>query len=265
MAKRFFIYDNDGNPSSQSFTPEEVKAKQLSPDTIVCPEFGRPGKMEEFAELKSWAPPIIHQPPVKSFIKNRPIVFWLIGILILIGGGTSLFIMYGKSSRKEANNACLDFKKSLQNTSDSLFTIKETLLPQIEEKEREIDYYNTKILEQRNKVINLTNKIPMYENLKQQEAAARDRAAAEWCILQDCIDRRAATVQRHNNTISTYDNYITSIRSEAQQIEQVLIPDLKRKLQSEETNITVSKTKLSEIENEIKNINIKLSNPCEDL
>ena len=59
MSKKYFLYDEQGNPSDKSFTIEELVDMKLTGEHYVCPELGTPTQIKSIAELKQviWQPP----------------------------------------------------------------------------------------------------------------------------------------------------------------------------------------------------------------
>lgn len=59
MAKKYFLYDEQGNPSDKSYTIDELADMKLTGEHYVCPELGSPTQIKSIPELKQliWQPP----------------------------------------------------------------------------------------------------------------------------------------------------------------------------------------------------------------
>ena len=264
MEKKFYIYDDQGNPSSQGFTADEIKGKGLNPNTIVCPEFGQPNKVSDFQELAGWAPPKLDEKKRKSILSGKARTYVMAAAVAVSGGGGAMYVYEKQAEKEETMSKCFENRRRLEIRRDSLATAQQTLNTQIEENERDINRINSEITEFRNKAINLSNEIPVIEGQKQQTILNRDKAAGEYCILQTCIDRRAATVARFNNSITSYNSTIASYRTEIQQIEQINIPELERRVARENTEITQYRTSITELGAEARTVTSALAIRCED-
>ena len=59
MSKKYYLYDKQGNPSTKSYTIQELEDMKLTGEHYVCPELGAPAQIKSIPELKQviWQPP----------------------------------------------------------------------------------------------------------------------------------------------------------------------------------------------------------------
>lgn len=264
MNTKFYIYDEKGNPSAVPFYAEEIINMGLPPDTIVCPEMGKPGKLSDFTALTKWTPPSIERERNRIPFIKKNVKYIAIASAIAISSGGGAYYVYEKESLKALEETqCIEYKRKLEIRIDSLtYEIGENN-KYIEENNSEIVSINDQISELKRDAINFRNSIPPLKEKKIQLENDRNRAANEWCILQPCIDRRANTVANYNRAISTIDNEISYYTGKTDEIEQITIPDMEKKLINKQENIDYYKGKINEMELLINQIKKELEIPCD--
>lgn len=248
MEKKFHIYDDQGNPSSQGFTADEIKGKGLNPNTIVCPEFGQPCKLGDFQELAGWAPPKLDEKKRKSILSGKARNYVMAAALAVTGGGGAYYVHEKQSEKAVEISQCLKNKRKNEISLGEARQKISDLQGEIKSSKENIKNYEKQIVENKNQAISLSNNIPRIENEIQQATSARDKAQREICTWlegQTCIDRRTATVNLYNSSINTNISTVASYKSEIQQIEQIVNPKLSDNINEEKENI---KSKEKEIE-----------------
>jgi predicted nucleic acid-binding Zn-ribbon protein len=267
MEKKFYIYDDQGNPSSQGFTADEIKGKGLNPDTIVCPEFGQPGKMSDFQELAGWAPPKLDKKNRKAILTGKARTYVMAAALAVTGGGGAYYVHEKQSEKAIEVSECLENRRkdeiSLRDVKLKINYINDKIVVSKEN----IKNYEKQILDNKNQAISLENNIPRIENEINQVTSARDKAADQGPIpdmLQSTIDKRAATVNRFNASINTNTSTIASYRSEIQQIREVINPKLEGSINQERGDIESKQTEINSLEKQVQELNTSLATECEE-
>ncbi len=268
MTKKFFIYDDHGNPSNQGFTADEIKGMGLNPNTIVCPEFGQPSKLSDFQELAGWSPPKIDENKRNSIMSRKSRTYVMVAALAITGSVGTYFIHEKQSEKALEVSECLENKRKneialdetknkINNINIEIITIKEN-----------IKNYEKQIVDNKNKIILLSNNIPRIESEMEQVKLARDKAANEICyginqeFRQPCIDRRTTTVNRYNNSINTFISTISSYKSEIQQIEQITNATISEKIGDEEKKILIKVKEIEELTTKLNDLVALLTIDC---
>ncbi len=264
MEKKYFIYDRNGLPSSQSFSIDEIKEKHLPSDTIVCPEFGQPSPLSGFPELLDWVPPKLEMNKKNSsstWISKRGVI---VAVLLFIVGCGAMYMYKSKIEHRTEIVSCVETKRKLGIQLDSLRIVKIEFNKQTAPLEKEISTLHNQLNQIKTKIINLENGIPLLEERKQQEITNRDKTASEICYLQSCIDKRAATVKRFNESINSIHTNIASNKTEIQKMQQINIPELENKIDKINDDLMQLKQAEDEIDLRIKEVNNGLALKCND-
>ncbi|HCA44018.1 MAG TPA: hypothetical protein DEP28_12295 [Bacteroidetes bacterium] len=261
MEKKFYIYDKQGRPSSQGFTAAEIKAKGLNPETIVCPELGQPGKLGEFEEFKDWSPPKIDKQK-KSIFTGKVGIYVLAAAIVLLGAGA--YFTFKKMNDKALTvSQCLEDKRKNEISLNEIKERIDEINYEIDLSNENINTYQNQIDENKNQVINLNYRIPVLQNKIDQATLARDQAARETCYLQACFERRKETVSKFETVININTEEKSSLESEIQQIIEIKIPKLEENINRAKEWILKKMKEIETLENEIQQLENKLSVECE--
>jgi uncharacterized protein HemX len=155
MEKKFYIYDDQGNPSSQGFTADEIKGKGLNPNTIVCPEFGQPSKVSDFQELAGCMPPKLDEKKRKSILSGKARTYVMAAALAVTGGGGAYYVHEKQSENALEVSQCIENKRKIEVSLSGFKEAKAALEEEIKTEKDNIKNYEKQIAENKNTVIEL--------------------------------------------------------------------------------------------------------------
>ena len=165
MDNLFFLYDTEGNPSVQLYTVEELRAKGIQPNDIVCKKYEDPRKAFEYPELDTlfdWHPKKLSKKEMGKINSRKVktiVVASLLGITTLTGGyyAVTSNTKSAATSEKIANLEVV--KQQLENNLKQIENDNRKLIVE----EQTLNIGNTSIESQKiqleNNRIDLTNKI----------------------------------------------------------------------------------------------------------
>jgi chromosome segregation ATPase len=165
MDNLFFLYSADGNPSIQAYTAEELRAKGVQPNDIVCKKYDTPRRALEYPELETlfdWQPEKLSKKDMKAINAGKVrtiVVASLLGITTVTGG---YFAVTSNTKSAMTSEKIANLESDKQKLEDNLKQIENynrNLIVQEQKLNIEIVNIESQKIELEKHRINLTNEI----------------------------------------------------------------------------------------------------------
>jgi septal ring factor EnvC (AmiA/AmiB activator) len=248
MEKTYYIYDEKGNPSSQSFSVDEIKKKSLKPSTIICPEFGEPDQMKNFPELftsNEWQPPKLDEKSRFSILgsKARGILV-ASSMAVAVGGGTYYAADKASSTAKEnakQKEELLQSEQQIQKSIDSLETVNSNFRRQIAPLTAGVPENANAISRLQERKNYLAGQIVYLESEKKKNeklSADKLREADGWDCVMDCDKAARQASSDYLDAVSSNQKSIVEYTTEIADIDNVRMPRIRSEQETHRDNIT---------------------------
>ena len=267
MEKRYYTYDDKGNPSIAPFSIQDLIQQNLKPDTIVCPEFGEPDMISNIPKLQettAWTPPKLSEKKRNFILSKKSKNIALASLMaVVIGGGT----YYAAAQKSKANlQAAIEMdniqktEAALQRSIDTLDNVYMGLVSQTKIKEVEYDKAKKENVDLKEREVFLNGQIASVQASKRNNERGRDdadeKAKSYFCVL-DCATEARKVRDNYKDAIAQNEQTIVSYTTDIRTINDIKLPAAAEKVASVKNEIDELVQQEKAVETDIEKLKLE--------
>lgn len=265
MDNLFFLYDSDGNPSTQAYTAEELRAKGVQPNDIVCKKYDTPRRAFEYPELDTlfdWQPEKLTKKDMKALNTRKVrniVVASLLGATTITGGYFAV-TSNAKSAMTSEEIARLESdKQKLEDSLKQIENYNRNLIVQEQKLTIEIANIESQKIELEKHRINSTNEIGKisvdFSANKRKYDEAEEKSKKLWCVY-DCKKNAEENMKYYDEAMKRHAKTILDYQKAIAQDSLVLVSNTTQ-YESAKKNLDEIQKRKNENERQLKDLRIR--------